>query len=136
MVRRTERTLINKAAVDKKMGRYTRVIIAAAKQSGALFLPKIHDAIFFKEILTKLNRYDLCLFPNLSKKPLSLKDAASGFTKGSILILIGPEGDFSESEIDAAIKNGCIGVSLGSSVLRVDTAAIGCLSFLRLHFGL
>ena len=51
----------------------------------------------------------------------------------SILVLIGPEGDFTRNEINFAVSAGCIPVSLGSTVLRVDTAAIAVASFIRLY---
>ncbi|MCX5713056.1 MAG: RsmE family RNA methyltransferase, partial [Candidatus Omnitrophica bacterium] len=49
-----------------------------------------------------------------------------------ILILIGPEGDFSPKEVEVALKAGFIPTTLGPQVLRVDTAAIAAASFVRL----
>jgi 16S rRNA (uracil1498-N3)-methyltransferase len=77
--------------------------------------------------------------PNLAKNSLSLKEAVlplahKGERERSILALIGPEGDFTQEEIDIALAAGCRGVSLGFSVLRVDTAAIAVISFLKLFF--
>jgi RsmE family RNA methyltransferase len=50
-----------------------------------------------------------------------------------ILLFIGPEGDFTADEVSLAKKAGCIPVSLGAYVLRVDTAAIVAAAFLRLY---
>ena len=72
--------------------------------------------------------------PNLSDRYHILKEVVSGFTGKRILVLIGPEGDFTKHETEVALISGCVGVSLGDSVLRVDTAAISVMSFLRLYF--
>jgi len=130
----TERTFIKKDAFIKRMSRLQRIMTAAAKQSGVLFLPYLREAVYFEDFIKEAEHFDLCLLPNLSERPLSLKKAVASFKKGRILVLIGPEGDFSPREIDRAIKAGCLGVSLGDSVLRVDTAAISVLSFIKLFF--
>jgi 16S rRNA U1498 N3-methylase RsmE len=57
----------------------------------------------------------------------------SQFHPKSILILTGPEGDFTEKELDLTKKPGCIPVSLGETVLRAETAAIAAVSFIRLY---
>jgi 16S rRNA (uracil1498-N3)-methyltransferase len=54
----------------------------------------------------------------------------------SILVLIGPEGDFTPQEVEMAQSAGFIPVSLGASVLRVATAAIAVASYIRLSLGL
>lgn len=132
----TERTLVEKDVFKKRKERLNRVMMSAAKQSGALFLPQIKEAVFFNEFINTVPHYALSLIPNLSRTSLALKEAVSGFKSGRILVLIGPEGDFTQREIDSALSRGCHGVSLGESVLRVDTAAIAVLSFLRLFFEL
>jgi 16S rRNA (uracil1498-N3)-methyltransferase len=136
----TERTLLKQDAVDKKHERFKRVMVAAAKQSGVLFLPELRSARSFNELIKGTSGYDLCLLPNLSVKSLSLKEAIKPLFKKQagrrVLLMIGPEGDFTKSEIDHALEAGCQGIDLGESVLRVDTAAIAAVSFLRLSFGL
>ncbi|MCQ2183714.1 MAG: RsmE family RNA methyltransferase, partial [Bacteroidales bacterium] len=59
---------------------------------------------------------------SLKDEILSLNSKLS--TLHSITILIGPEGDFSEQEIDLALQNGYIPVSLGNSRLRTETAGV------------
>jgi len=131
----TERTLIEKGAFDKKRERLRRIIIAAAKQSGVLFLPELRETASFETLIGRLGQYELCLLPNLSHRSHNLKKVVSGFKGKRILVLIGPEGDFTRHEIRVALSSGCVGVSLGDSVLRVDTAAISVMSFLRLYYG-
>lgn len=135
----TERTQVKQDAFEKKKERFRRIMVAATKQSGALFLPDLKEAVLFSDLIKTVPQYDLCLLPNLARSSLSLKEALVSLVNKSkgeknILILIGPEGDFTQKEIDIALKAGCLGVSLGCSVLRVDTAAIAVISFLRLFF--
>lgn len=130
----TERTLIALEAYVKKEERVRRVMIAAAKQSGVLFLPQLRPAVRFSHFLESSADYDLKLLPNLSRQPVSLEAAVKNFTGKRVLVLIGPEGDFTAREIDEALGVGCLGVTLGESVLRVDTAAVAAVSFLRIHF--
>ena len=128
----TERTFIKKDAFDKKRDRLERIMTAAAKQIGALFLPFLREAVYFKDFIKEADHFDLCLLPNLSERPFSLKKAVATFKARRILVLIGPEGDFSPQERALAFQMGCQGVSLGESVLRVDTAAIATISFLKM----
>jgi 16S rRNA (uracil1498-N3)-methyltransferase len=134
----TERTLVRKEFFDKRRDRLFRVMFSAAKQSGVSVLPELKEGVDFLTFLKSLSTYDVCLLPNLSQQDLSLKKAVSTLKTRSktvrILVLIGPEGDFTKREIDLALKAGCQAVSLGESVLRVDTAALAVASFLKLFF--
>ena len=129
----TERSLVSLASCLKKMPRWERVRRAAAKQSGALFLPELQRPVSFKDFLPQLAVYDLKILPHLSEQTRSLDEVCAGFDHGRVVALIGPEGDFTPQEVAAAIGAGCAGVSLGPSVLRVDTAAIAVASFIRMR---
>lgn len=112
---RSERKVINKDRFDK-------IILSAMKQCNQLHLPKLNDSITFKEFV-KLQNNGLQLIAHCeetSKKTLKsiLKP------NKNITILIGPEGDFSEKEIDLALQNNYIPISLGNTRLRTETAAI------------
>ncbi len=138
----TDRTLVSGPVFNKKSLRINRIMQSAAKQSGVLFLPRIRSATAFADMLKEASHYDLCLLPNLSESSLTLKEAIQkldchGKLKDkaqTILVLIGPEGDFTPREINEALRCGFHGVSLGESVLRVDTAAISIMGFIRLYF--
>lgn len=135
----TSRTLVDVEAYNKKAYRFQRIIATAAKQSGVLFVPKLSEPVEFRDLMDMAGSFDLALVPHLSDNRSELKDAVSGMPKktgAKILVLIGPEGDFTHEEIEAAISHGFKGASLGASVLRVDTAAIAVMSYLRINFGL
>ena len=60
----------------------------------------------------------------------------AGSRSKSILVMIGPEGDFTPEEVDLARNAGFVPVSLGSLVLRVDTAAVAVAAYIKLTMGL
>jgi 16S rRNA (uracil1498-N3)-methyltransferase len=130
----TERSLVDRDGFLKKKSRYERLRTAAGKQSGALFLPILSAPVSFSEVMGRARSFDLVLIPNLADAACSLRDVLTGFSGGRLCVLIGPEGDFSPSEIEAAMSMGARGVDLGSSVLRVDTGAIAVMSYVRIVF--
>ena len=58
----------------------------------------------------------------------SIKEVLDGFDGQDIIVLIGPEGDFSRAEAELALANGFIPVHLGDSRLRTETAALAAVS--------
>ena len=133
---KTERTEVNLKDFSKKLFRLKKIAESALKQSGNLFLPEI-SSMSFKELLEikRDHRYDLAIIPNLSSDTKSLKDILVTESVKSILVTIGPEGDFSEREMRLAKQSGFVSVSLGRNVLKVDTAAIVTAGFIKLYQG-
>lgn len=108
-----------------KTERLERVVLSAAKQSLKGKLPKINEPMSVKDFIkgapagaTKLICY--CF----EGEKHSIPEVLGSSTASEIIILIGPEGDFSGEEADLALQNGWIPVTLGSSRLRTETAAI------------
>ena len=111
----SERKVINTERFDK-------ILLAAMKQSNELYLPKLNEAVTFKEFI-KLEREGLKLIAHCEETDKkTLKSVLK--PNESITVLIGPEGDFSEKEIASAHENNFIPVSLGNTRLRTETAAI------------
>ena len=112
---RSERKVVNRE-------RFEKIILTAMKQSNLLFLPKLNEALTFKEFV-KRNKNGLQLVAHCEDtEKKTLKSLLK--TNENITLLIGPEGDFSEKEIALAIENKFIPVSLGNTRLRTETAAI------------
>jgi len=107
-----------------KHERYEKIIQSAMKQSLKAYLPVLNQAVSFKDFLEIQSDLETLKFiahcEETEKK--SLKSQLAPYKK--ILILIGPEGDFSSEEINLALKEGFLPVSLGESRLRTETAAI------------
>jgi len=104
-----------------KTERCNRILLSAMKQSLKFHLPKLNEAISFNDFLKKdfqCNKY-IAHCEQGNKTELGKEN-----TEQSTLVLIGPEGDFSASEIEIAIKNQFKAVSLGTSRLRTETAGL------------
>lgn len=112
---RSERKVIN-------IERFEKIILSAMKQCNQMYLPKLNPAVTFKEFLkTEKNGTALIAHCEETNKK-SLKSVV--VPKTDYTILIGPEGDFSNKEIELALENNYIPVSLGETRLRTETAAI------------
>ena len=106
--------------------RLERILISSLKQSNQFFKPKINSINTFENFI--LNSEDQLLMANLKT---SNKLSEKLFTKSNICLMIGPEGGFSDSEIDLAKKQDIKEVTLGNSRLRSETAAIYGMSIIR-----
>lgn len=130
---KTERTEVDLKDSTKKLARLTKIAESALKQSGNLFLPQI-SFLNFKDLLMlkQDGNYGLAIIPNLVCDTQNIKDVLEKKSAKNILVAVGPEGDFSENEIGLAKQAGFVSVSLGSAVLKVDTAAIVVAGFIKL----
>ena len=105
-----------------KNERFDKIILAAMKQSLQYFMPKLNEPISFKDFISQQHNGNLCIAHCEETDKKLLKNSIKPNEKYTILI--GPEGDFSEKEIQLAIKNNYIPVSLGNTRLRTETAAV------------
>ena len=105
-----------------KLDRFQKIIEAAMKQSLHYFIPKLNEPISFKEFIKKeFNGQKFIAHCEEANKKSLKKELISN---KNCTILIGPEGDFSVKEIEIALDNNFIPVSLGNTRLRTETAAI------------
>ncbi len=119
-----------------RIDRLEKIILSAAKQSLTPYLPIIHELTPFDEFIQTHSANavsdpsatgGLYIAHCYEKDKRELKDeiiANTNHQTPDITILIGPEGDFSEAEIDLALQNGYVPVSLGNSRLRTETAGV------------
>lgn len=106
-----------------KKERYEKIVQSAMKQSLKAYLPKLNSPVSFKEFIKGNPNWDKKLIAHCYKSDKqSIKSVIE--QEKSTLILIGPEGDFSNEEISMAIKHDFIAISLGNSRLRTETAAL------------
>lgn len=105
-----------------RLDRLEKIILSAAKQSIKSVFPKINDLVKFKDfVATAQASYKGIAHCNSDNLP-PLKTKIQ--TQKEILLLIGPEGDFSLEEVEWATQHGFDPISLGSSRLRTETAGI------------
>ncbi|MBO5827969.1 MAG: 16S rRNA (uracil(1498)-N(3))-methyltransferase [Paludibacteraceae bacterium] len=106
-----------------KLERINKIIVSAMKQSKKSLLPQLNEMISFNDFIKKCEGHDNCFIAhcyNQNKQSLSQL-----YLKGNdATIVIGPEGDFSEEEVESALKNGFSPITLGESRLRTETAGI------------
>lgn len=134
----SERTVVqlDAAEVTRKQEKWQGVAIEAAKQCGQNWLPKVHTPTSLKDFFESGERYDLMLIASLQPDALPPREVFAEFQSGagrkpsSVLVLVGPEGDFTPAEISLAKSYGCRPITLGPIVLRTETAALYCLSVL------
>jgi 16S rRNA (uracil1498-N3)-methyltransferase len=117
---------------ESRLERWKKIARSAAEQSHRNNLPLIMPVMSLEETFDRLKDYQLKLIPTLAGNSVTIKEALGKFSPASILVLIGPEGDFTPQEVDLALKAGFIPVSLGDTVLRVETAAIAIAAYLKL----
>ncbi len=109
--------------------RWEKIAIAAMKQCHRSRLPKIHEPVRFSEFLTENWKKSLAFLAHPAKgaqalSTIILKNQQKYRTKRTAIIFTGPEGGFSENEIELAKKEGCQFFTLGPRRLRAETAGI------------
>lgn len=156
----SDRTVIHlddESAAAKQM-KWQNVAIEAAKQCGQNWLPQVHTPRTLAQFLSGVeagvspanlktmprkhsgplheDSFDLRLIGSLQSGALHLKKILAEYSHEQgrlpkrVLMLVGPEGDFTPAELSLARAHGCQPITLGPIILRVETAAIYCLSIL------
>ncbi len=134
----SKRTIIklNGKNEQKKIERWRRIAIEAAKQCKRGIIPDINTPITFEQMLESVYQYDLVIIPYEKEKGQGFKNLlkSNGCLK-KIAIVIGPEGGFDDQEILTARKAGAVPVTLGPRILRTETAGFVALSILMYEIG-
>ncbi len=120
----------------QKRAKWQQIAIEAAKQCGQNWLPQVHEPRSLGDFFAASATFDLRLIGSLQPDAQHLKEILADYSSehrhlpGSVLMLVGPEGDFTPAELAVARRHGCHPLTLGPIILRVETAAIYCLSIL------
>ena len=119
-----------------KTARIEKILVSAAKQSLKGAVPVVNEPVSVKEFI-KNNDAELKLiaycFEDERVPRRSVKEVLQSYEGTDIVVLIGPEGDFSREEAELAIANGFIPVHLGDSRLRTETAALTSVAAVYFH---
>jgi 16S rRNA (uracil1498-N3)-methyltransferase len=113
-----------------KTARVEKILVSAAKQSLKAAIPIVNEPVSVKEFIKEAAEDDKSLkliaycFEDERAPRRSIKEVLNSFDGTDITVMIGPEGDFSHAEAEAALEAGFIPVHLGESRLRTETAAL------------
>ncbi len=129
----TQRTIakINSEKAVFKKNRWQKIALSAAQQSGNCYIPEIRPICSFDQVIETIPSFDIAVIAALHKDAVPIKSAILGKKPKSAIVFIGPEGDFSEEEVEKAKIKGASVVCLGKNVLRCETAVIKILSILN-----
>jgi 16S rRNA (uracil1498-N3)-methyltransferase len=129
----SERTVVRvgRGEAIEKREKWQRVAVEAAKQCGQNWVPRVFTPQTPKEFFQEQEEFDCRLIASLQPDARGVKTVlAEGKRPKRVLILVGPEGDFTPAEVALAKANGCLPITLGPIILRTETAAIYSLSVL------
>ncbi len=130
-------THLDEESSEHKVDKWRATAIEAIKQCGNPWLPQIEAPLAPKAFLARNEHFDLALIASLqpgSRHPRELFrafHAERGRLPQAVGVWVGPEGDFTPAEMNAAKSAGALPITLGRLVLRSETAAIYCLSILN-----
>lgn len=118
----------------KKVERWTKIAEEAAKQSGRGIVPIIDMPVTFNEALNDAAKLDTSIIPYELEESLSIKKALVRDKVTSIGFFVGPEGGFDSGEVHKAKDMGAVPVTLGSRILRTETAGIVVLASIMYEY--
>lgn len=123
--------LTDRSVVDPRGGkleRFERLALESAKQCGRNFVMQVDDPTPLKQVLAAAD-HDVRLIAD-PRNPVQNVHSLFAAAK-RVIVLIGPEGGWTEDELNAAFSGGFRGWRLGPHVLRIETAACAALAILR-----
>ena len=150
-----ERTVVvEKGNFGKKLERWNKIAAEAVKQCKRGLIPRVTESYDVDKMLAELPNYDLIICPYENEDGLTIKDFLRTATQSSVApppaavqpglestgrtgpqalrvaLIIGPEGGFSEGEIEKLKAAGAATVTLGKTILRTETAGLAALAMI------
>ena len=150
-----ERTVVvEKGNFGKKLERWNKITAEAVKQCKRGLIPRVTESYDVDKMLAELPNYDLIICPYENEDGLTIKDFLRTATQSSVApppaavqpglestgrtgpqalrvaLIIGPEGGFSEGEIEKLKAAGAATVTLGKTILRTETAGLAALAMI------
>jgi|Deesub1362A_J573_1020465.scaffolds.fasta_scaffold00252_5 16S rRNA (uracil1498-N3)-methyltransferase len=117
-----------------RLNRWRRIALSASQQSGRETIPVVEEPLHFNEFIDRKERYRGIIFHE-GERQKGLKEILRRLGDGELFLLIGPEGGFTDEEVDQSIKKGFITASLGPRILRAETAAITAMGLIQYELG-
>jgi len=144
----TPRTVVLLHEIERtkaKAERWSRLIMAASKQCGRADLPPVRDAVQFRDAIRARKEHGLALVAWEGMKgsvasqtlgpALRAADGKRGKHTLEVSLFVGPEGGFSDEEIEMAEAEGAVVFGMGPRILRAETAAIAAAALVQYELG-
>lgn len=146
----SERTVVqyDERKEVKRIQRWSKIAKEAAEQSHRSRVPQVDSPVSWKQLLKQFADYDLICFCYEKENGHQLRDVVQPFAESllitkdtttskaiRVMIVVGPEGGFSEQEVEAAEASGAIVTGLGRRILRTETAAMTALACIMYETG-
>jgi 16S rRNA (uracil1498-N3)-methyltransferase len=118
----------------RKIVRWRRIAEEASRQSGRNVVPVVHEPVHFRDFLIPENQRGIIFYED---EGLKLSEAVSSLAPHTspLMVIVGPEGGFSEAEVISARGKGFLVTSLGQRILRAETAAISAVALVQFLLG-
>ncbi len=113
---------------EKKVERWQKIAAEAAKQCGRGRLPRVRAVVTVEQAVAQAAESETALFFYENEKKTGLRDALADGVGRTVSLMIGPEGGFTLEEAEAAVRAGLRSVSLGTRILRCETAPVAALA--------
>jgi len=124
----SERTVVRKINIE----RIKKIIVEASEQSNRISVPNINKLESLKNFLSTFPKNGCIIFCDINSNQRNLKNILEKKVDGPICILIGPEGDFSETERKMIIElKQTYTISLAKNILKAETAALSAISIVN-----
>ena len=126
---------------SRKLEKWRRIAIEAAKQCGRTCITEVEGMTPFPALLEETCRHELALLasPGPGARPLQEvareRPEVGARCNVPLLCIVGPEGGFTEEEVEKAKKAGCLEVGMGPRILRTETASIALVAMLQFAYG-
>lgn len=121
-----------------KLARWRRIITEAAEQSHRGRIPQLQPPIKLEQGMAELEGFDCSLMASTEAHSVSLRSCLDGCGASggvAVALLVGPEGGFTEDELEHGRASGAIPFSLGRRTLRTETAAVVASSLILYQLG-
>ena len=121
---------LSNGRADKRLSHWQGVIVSACEQSGRCTLPSLDPIMTFEEMISEFNSGS-----RLILEPTAVAGFKALPMQMDTNLLIGPEGGFSDLEVESAVKKGFQAIQFGPRILRTETAAVAALAVLQAMWG-
>ena len=121
-----------------RVGRWQRIAVASVKQCGRAFVPAVHSPLALEACLGEVQsdgRFLLAEPGLFSTTLVSVRTLLAGPPPASAVLIVGPEGGWTDREAELASRTGCVRLTLGPRTLRADAAAAVAITVLQCVWG-